>query len=129
MGRVGISLDEVLTLINLVAETPEIKLVGFYSHLACSDESDRSFTLEQINQFDYLVKYIKNIDDKIICHLANSGGICYYPNSYFDMVRPGILSYGYFPMEKGNDYALSEIKPCYTLKLVMEMVCLEFFPI
>ena len=32
-----------------------------------------------------------------IRHMANSGSILQLPDSYFDMVRPGILFYGVYP--------------------------------
>ena len=32
------------------------------------------------------------------------------------MVRPGILSYGYFPSTRVTTSALSQIKPCFSLK-------------
>ncbi len=50
----------------------------------------------------------------VICHLANSGGVAYYPDSYFDMVRPGLLAYGYYPDGKADP--TSGIAPSLSLK-------------
>lgn len=116
MGRVGVRVDSAKSLIDFVVKTPRLKLTGLYSHLACSDEDEREFTNYQIAEFKKIVSYVRAIDPNIICHIANSGAVCDYPNAYFDMVRPGILSYGYFPKEKITTGLLSKIKPCYTLK-------------
>lgn len=116
MGRVGVRVDNANRLIDLVNNNPALTLVGVYSHLACSDENDSKFTLHQLSEFAPVVTYAKSIKPSILCHIANSGAVCYYPNSYLDMIRPGILSYGYFPKEKITTGKLSQIKPCYTLK-------------
>ena len=117
MNRIGVNVNNAWELIEFVHNAPEFELVGVYSHLACSEEEDPSTTLAQIDSFSKLVTKIKVlINPNIICHLANSGGVCYYPQSYFDMVRPGILGYGYFPRNKLDNYQLNQIKPCFTLK-------------
>lgn len=116
MGRVGVRVDSAKDLIDFVNNNPTLILTGLYSHLACSEEKDRIFTLHQLTEFAHIVTYVKMVNPSIICHIANSGAVCYYPNSYLDMVRPGILSYGYFPGENVTSCFLSQIKPCYTLK-------------
>lgn len=116
MNRIGVRVDSAYNLIDYVFNSPHFNLIGIYSHLACSDNISSSFTKEQINQFTQIVKYIKKIKPNTICHLANSGGLCYFPDSYFDMIRPGILSYGYFPAHILQDTPLKNIKPCFSLK-------------
>lgn len=116
MNRVGVRVETAPELFQFVAAHPQFILIGVYSHLSCADENERSFTLEQINKFKQIVDLAKSINPNIICHLANSAGLCYYPESYFDMVRPGILSYGYFPNQEIKQLPLSNIKPCFSLK-------------
>jgi len=116
MNRIGVRVESSHALINYVMQQPHLKLVGVYSHLASSDDLDSSFTDKQIEQFSQVTDYVKNIKSDIICHLANSGGICYFPDTYFDMVRPGILCYGYFPAKTIDIYPLNQIKPCFSLK-------------
>lgn len=116
MNRIGIKAKNAPSLIDFALSEKTLNLIGIYSHLAESEEADRSFTLSQIEEFRKVANYAKSIKQDIICHLANSGGLCYFPESYFDMVRPGILSYGYFPGEKITTSPLKQIKPCFTLK-------------
>ena len=39
-------------------------------------------------------------------HCANSGALINYPDTYLDMVRPGIALYGHYP-EEGRTGAVS----------------------
>lgn len=115
MNRIGVRAESALKLIDFILENPFLELTGLYSHLACSDEPEYHLNNEQIIQFRALVNYTKAKKPEVICHLANSGGVCYFPESYFDMVRPGILSYGYFPNATIIPDFFQEIKPCFSL--------------
>ncbi len=118
MNRIGVRVETAPELLKYVLSLSELELVGVYSHLATADEDDNSFTLEQINKFRQIANLAKSLKPNVVCHLANSAGVCYYRDSYFDMVRPGIMSYGYFPraLDVGNKELLSQIKPCFSLK-------------
>jgi alanine racemase len=116
MNRIGVQANLAMELINFVYTSEYIKLVGVYSHLSSSDKQNDDYTIQQIQQFSQIVRQVKHLDSEIICHLANSGGICYYPDSYFDMVRPGILSYGYFPGSPVRGGVLGQIQACFSLK-------------
>lgn len=81
--------------IKVISEMPYIELEGIFSHLSQTDKS-REFTLRQIELFRSFTDDMKKADVSIpIRHLANSNAILDYPESYFDMVRPGILLHGY----------------------------------
>lgn len=114
MSRVGESILHAQELIDYAINCNNLIVIGVYSHLASSDSPNHELTKLQIARFKNIVEYVKSIDTNIICHLANSGGVTYHPDSYFDMVRPGILSYGYYVHE---DMAkdIIEVKPCLSL--------------
>jgi alanine racemase len=115
MLRIGVKPSSAKELIDYIFyQCPQIHLIGVYSHLANSENKDDDFTYEQIRKYTKIAKYVKSLDAGIICHLANSGGVLNYPSSYFDMVRPGILTYGYFPSTI-SDYPIS-IYPILSLK-------------
>ena len=116
MNRVGVRLESAYSLIDYIVKHPMIELVGIFSHFAASEELENDFTAMQINKFKQIVDYVKNIKPSVICHIANSGGVCYHSDSYFDMVRPGLLSYGYFPAQQVNTPPLSKIKPIFSLR-------------
>jgi|SRR6185437_11556204 len=116
MNRVGVRPENAQELINFIHNSACMELTGVYSHLASSDKPDDAFTYEQIRQFAGIVASVKKLKPDVICHLANSGGICYYPDSYLDMVRPGIFSYGYMPGDFAVDSELNMVQPCFSLK-------------
>ena len=71
---------------------------GVFSHFAVSDvDGGGEYTLSQLEKFKSMVSEIeRGSNKKFRCkHIANSGGIESFPDSYLDMVRPGIVLYGY----------------------------------
>jgi len=98
MNRVGFSHTDFRSVLDTILQIPHIQLSGVYSHFSTSDEEDNSFAILQISRFKKVEKYIRNIaGDEVIFHMANSGAIMNHPDSYFDMVRPGIMLYGQPP--------------------------------
>ncbi len=115
MNRVGVRVETLPELLEFVFSYNSFKVIGVYSHLATADE-EQFYTQIQIDKFKKVVQLAKKYDPNIICHLANSAGLCYFNDTLFDMVRPGILSYGYFPNIAITEYPLNQIKPCFSLK-------------
>jgi alanine racemase len=115
MGRLGIKPGDALKLVEQLSRTPGIKVQGFCTHLAKADETDRTSTLEQLARFIPLVKELEHrgLRPEII-HAANSAAALQYPESRFDLVRPGIAMYGLNP---SNDTPLpDDFKPALTWK-------------
>ncbi|QIV94289.1 alanine racemase [Allofrancisella frigidaquae] len=110
MNMLGVDYDQALETILTVFESEYIFLEGVYSHLACADIKDHFFNKLQSEKFKVIAKYVKSLDPKIICHFANSYGSVGQKGIFYDMVRPGILSYGFLP-EFEVDNALKVIKP------------------
>lgn len=115
MGRIGVPFDQIFIFLNLIFSMKNINLEGIYTHLSSADEKDRKFTLSQINKFEKILTFIKQRGLTIpLIHVLNSAGIINYPAYCYNMVRPGIMSYGYFPDNKINKNI--KIKPCMNLK-------------
>lgn len=78
---------------------PGLEAEGVYTHFAVSDEageSDRDYTLRQFKLFMDMTEAIKARGVEFeIRHCANSGAVAAYPEMALDMVRPGLLLYGY----------------------------------
>ncbi|HNY17516.1 MAG TPA: alanine racemase [Treponemataceae bacterium] len=101
MGRIGCTPEDAPALARRIARDKHLKLEGIATHLAVADSNapeDVRYTHEQIARFSSAVQAIKaeGIDPGIV-HAANSGAVIAYPEAWFDMVRPGILVYGYLP--------------------------------
>ncbi len=111
MRRTGVRPETAMHLLPWLMGQKELNVVGVYSHFATGDQPNHPYAKEQIRQFSQL----KSCFGKdLIWHLANSGGVALYPESHFDMVRPGLLCYGYFP--DGSVDPFGEIAPCFSLK-------------
>lgn len=111
MGRLGIPYLKAFELISRLSELSSVKIDGIYTHLACSDEHDKSYTKLQLMRFNNIVEKLKkNNIDYGIAHAANSGGVIDHPDAYFDMIRPGISLYGYYPSgETGESVSLRPV--------------------
>jgi alanine racemase len=113
MGRTGVSLEEAPEKIKHISSLPNLKLEGVYTHFPVS-ESDPDFTRGQVRDFDNLVARLRENGVKIpIVHSANSAAISTVKESRMDLVRPGLLAYGYLP---GRLEPWPEIKPVLTWK-------------
>lgn len=98
MGRIGIPASSAESFIRSIAPYTHVHLKGIWTHFATSDEADLSFAAEQLSEFRSLVTRLELNGVHIpLVHCANSGAILQMPDSYFDMVRPGIMMYGYTP--------------------------------
>jgi alanine racemase len=103
MNRVGFPYTDFQNIIDQVQKIPCIVLKGIYSHFSTSDESNTSFTEIQIERFNKIRDYAHQVGNTdIIFHMANSGAIMQHPDSYFDLVRPGIMLYGQPPSPDFN---------------------------
>lgn len=115
MGRLGLAPEETLNLSQEISKIPEIKICGVYTHFPVSDVSDHPFTSNQVKTFSMLIGQMKAAGfSQGLCHCANSGAILNHPESFMDMVRPGILCYGLYPTEKHPDNL--KVTPAMTLK-------------
>jgi len=98
MGRFGCRPDQSEGLAVLIDSNPWLKLGGVCTHFAVSDGRESGFTLQQGDVLQECVKRIRErgIDPGIV-HAANSGAILGCRETHLDMVRPGIMLYGYYP--------------------------------
>ncbi|EHR36811.1 alanine racemase [Facklamia languida] len=87
------------------AQLPGLEAEGIFTHFSMADEEDErahDYTLEQFNLFMNLVT---TVEDRLgwkfpLKHCANTGATVSYPQTHLDMVRPGLLLYGYGPHAK-----------------------------
>jgi len=110
MRRTGIRIDSADAVLDYIDAQPCLILVGVYSHLATADQPDNPFALKQLDDFIQFLKAIKPRYPQVLRHLANSGGMLYYPESHLDMVRPGKLVFGY------SDATQSLTRPIFSVK-------------
>lgn len=98
MHRLGIDYRDAFDFIEMISKNDLFQICGVYTHFANADEKDDEFPRIQLKRFNELLSRLKK--EKIdygLAHAANSSAVLNFPESYFDMVRPGILMFGYSP--------------------------------
>lgn len=114
MERIGVHWYNADAFIDTTWALPGITVDGIFSHLAKAD-SDREFTLEQIARFTAIVERMdRNGKLAPLVHLANSEGLIHYPSSHFNLVRPGIMLYGYSSQKTFGDRRLRPVMSLLT---------------
>lgn len=103
MGRIGVQPEQAPELAAFIEkQCPNLYLEGLFTHMPVADLADLDpylFTEHEIQDFKEILAQVNQaIGRKIeIAHCANSGDVLAHKNSWMDMVRPGIIIYGYYP--------------------------------
>ncbi len=117
MNRLGFQPnDETLRAIVKISTLPNVELEGIFTHFAISDITDKKYTRQQFELFKWVIDELKERGvEPPIKHVSNSAAIIDLPEYALDMVRPGIMLYGYEP---GAEVDLSRVclKPAMALK-------------
>ncbi len=109
MGRLGIAPDHVPEFLQKAMDGG-IVVAGIFSHFAEADLSDLSYAREQLSKLKNIATLRRQ--KKIALpyfHLANSAAILHFPAARMDRVRPGLMLYGYSPLQKKKPLGLSPI--------------------
>lgn len=114
MGRLGVSPQDAYHVIEKIAEMPEIKMSGMFTHFAVSD-TNPAYTKNQLDIFCDIAKYAKKLGLKFISHVANTAALMTDKKTHLDMVRPGIGLYGLTPFDRVVSKAL-KLKPVLSWK-------------
>lgn len=116
MGRIGFQTDDIsLSQINEVLKFSNLDVNGLMTHLSKADETDKSFTINQENKFNFVLEKMKKMgfNPKYV-HSFNSAATMSMdlPDDY-NMVRAGIMLYGLSPSK--------EILKCMDLQPIMSL--------
>lgn len=117
MNRIGFQpTEESAEIIEKIANLPNIKIQGIFTHFACADEADKTSAVKQKNKFDGFVKKLSDRGIEIpVKHVSNSAAIIDLRTYQLDMVRSGIITYGLYPSKEVSRKVL-DLKPAMTLK-------------
>lgn len=103
MNRTGININNLNDCLDKLIENKNIIIEGIYTHLSSADY-DYDYTIKQLNTFKEAVNIVKNRIDTIkYIHSEASNGIINYNDSVNNLVRPGIIMYGYPSFDKLYD--------------------------
>lgn len=94
MRRVGAELSAVESLIERIADAPNIELVGLATHFATADVPGHPAIAEQVAQFASVCQLV---GPEVEIHMANSAAAITLPDYRETFVRAGIAMYGIDP--------------------------------
>ena len=115
MGRIGEMPSNSENFIKEAVKKKNLKIKGVCSHLACADEPDNPMTIRQVNSFLKAISVFDRFSLEVpLRHIANSGGVLYFPESHLDIIRPGILLYGVYP--ESTSPRILDVRPALNLK-------------
>ncbi|HET6296077.1 MAG TPA: alanine racemase [Kribbella sp.] len=126
MSRGGAVPEEWPTLLRAALaeeKSGRIEITGIWSHLASSDEPKSPINEAQVATFLSAIEVAESLGvDPPMRHLANSGGTLALPETHFDLVRPGIATYGLSPFGHALPSAELGLRPAMTLRARLAMV-------
>jgi len=116
-GLFGTGVDGIVEACNL----PGLYAEGIFTHFAEADEFGDMADNYTKHQFELFTNVIKAVEERgvhfEIRHCANTGAVARFPETYLDMVRPGLLLYGY-----GEFARKMGLKPAMTLKTTVSTI-------
>ena len=120
----GAHLEEGVENVIRSCRLPGLVPEGIYTHFAVSDEPDEASRDYTLAQFALFMNFIDAVKERggirfPIRHCANSGAVVNYPQMALDMVRPGLLLYGY------GDKGRLGLRPC--MRLVTTVSTIKFY--
>ncbi|MCK4339167.1 MAG: alanine racemase, partial [Candidatus Cloacimonetes bacterium] len=100
MGRAGFLWNQAKEIASVFKNLKNIQIEGVFSHFSMSENKENEFSNIQVQRFDSVLSQLKSIGiNPEIIHLANSAALVNFPNSQYNMVRVGLLSYGIYTDE------------------------------
>ncbi len=102
MGRIGIAPEEAPEFIAALLKLGSVSVQGLMTHFADADLRDKQFASRQMDRFEALLNALEAKKIHVpMRHAANSAAVLDFHRAFFTMVRPGLMVYGYNPLEEG----------------------------
>ena len=104
MSRIGYQVtEESADEIAQIAKLPHIMIEGIFTHFSRADETDKTFTNIQMDNYKKMIQMLESRELLIpLHHVSNSAGILDVKEANMDLVRAGIILYGLWPSEEVN---------------------------
>lgn len=126
MGRNGVTASEYPALLDAAVEAQRsgaVAVVGLWSHLACADHPEHEANAAQLAAFQTAIAQAEAAGAKLeVRHLANSAATLLSPEYHFDLVRPGLATYGLTPAPERGSAQDFGLQPAMTLSADLALV-------
>lgn len=117
MGRIGFpSIEDSVDKIVEISKLTNIYVEGIYTHFAKADEIDKTHVKGQFEKYMNITRQLEDKGLKIdIKHVSNSASVIDLPEYNLDMVRAGVMIYGFYPSNEVDKENI-KLKPAMNLK-------------
>lgn len=112
---------------------PGLFAEGIFTHFAVSDEPGEECHAYTKHQFELFTSVILAVEEKwgkkfLLRHCANTGAVAKYQETWLDMVRPGLLLYGYgeFAEQLGLRPVMTLLTTVSTIKIYPENTLISY---
>lgn len=103
MERIGVHHYSSQSFFEAALKSRACEIVGIYSHFASVPASNLSLAKLQLERFLEATSYLEKRSVPMpVRHIANTAAVLNFPESFLDLVRPGIGLYGVWPGEDCN---------------------------
>jgi len=102
-NRQGITSEELTSFASLYQKYERLgRPYGASMHFAnIEDTTDHSYALQQLGQFNDMLGEMENLKiAPTVRHTASSAALILLESTHFDLVRPGLSAYGYWPSKE-----------------------------
>lgn len=107
MGRLGVSLEKISAVLEVIKSSSHLVLDGLSTHLASSEIMDAPSVGEQVQRFEAAQRLVREAGlEPNFAHIANTGAVISRRETWSNtsersmagksMVRPGVALYGYY---------------------------------
>jgi len=124
MGRLGVPADDVAEFCATLKRFANLRLDGLMTHLASADdERQTEFTKQQLQRFGAAVQAFRagGFTPGHV-HAANSAGLFAFPESRFNLVRPGGSLYGFRRDVLPANFEHPNLRPVMSLHSRIELL-------
>lgn len=117
LGRNGVTMHDLPALLEALKKHQEnVEVVGIMSHFAYADQPTNPTIAAQVANFVQAVDMTEAAGFELeVKHLSNSAATLGLPDTYFNLVRPGVALYGITPGETVGTSQSLGLKPVMTL--------------
>ncbi len=130
MERIGVHYYNAASLLEASLACQACQVEGIFSHFANSDSADLTSAYTQLQRFNTVLSfYTQRGLPAPLRHMANSGAILQMPESYLDMVRPGIMLYGVYPTAEARRSVPVRPALAWKSRVVYFKVVLPYHPV
>jgi alanine racemase len=99
MERVGVHYYEAESFLELSLKCKHVHVEGIYTHFANSEDMQLTHARQQLDRFQEVLRFYERRSlPTPMRHTANSAAVLQFPESHMDIVRPGVMIYGVYPV-------------------------------